>query len=94
MSEDTESGLITKKQRSFLGVVTVLISIIVGLQSYGILPYQMTDVRVRLADIEKSRREDHDITVGLKSELTAARGEIAGLREEIRQFRTDFFNKR
>lgn len=85
---------ITKKQKSVLGVVAILISIGAGLQSYGLLPYQVKELRTELADLQRARRDDRDIIVTLSAQLIAAHADITGLREDMRQFRNEMFNKK
>lgn len=88
---DTE--IITKKQKSVLGAIALVGSIIVAAQSYGILPYQMTEVRKRLEQVEKDRRTDRDLAVSLEAQLKATREEMVDLRNDLRAFSADVARK-
>lgn len=70
-----------------LPAIATLLSIILALQSYGVLPYQMSDIRERVIALEKSRQIDRDLLISLQAQLVAARDEMRQTRVDISALR-------
>ncbi len=95
-SEDTARGdsFLTPRQKGSLAAIAMLMSVVLGLQSYGILPYQMGDVRNRLTSLETTRRDDRDLLIALQAQLVAAREELRLLRSELVAWRSELAGRR
>lgn len=80
---------ISARQRTALATIAALIGLILALQSYYILPYQVGTILARVADLEKDRRVDRDLIVTLQAQLIATQNEIIHLRTEMANWRSD-----
>lgn len=87
-------GVLTTRGRAALLTCGTILAIILGLQSWGILPYRMDDLRERVDSLEKREREGRDLIVALQAQLVAARDEIRLFREEAHRLRSEITNWR
>lgn len=79
----------TKGQSAFVATVAAFVGILLGLQSYVTLPYQMAEAQRHVLALENDRRTDRDLIIALQTQLAAARDEMHNLRDEIVRLRSE-----
>lgn len=97
-SEDPTTFMSARHGKTLTAVATI-IGIVLALQSWGILPYQMGAMERRQSvfeeetkrtfrDLSEERRADRDLIISLQQQLVATQREIQLLRGDLSDMRT------
>jgi hypothetical protein len=88
-TEHHSNNFFTKKQSALVGTAATILGCILGLQSYGILPYRMDDISKRVVSLESDNRNLRDYIITLQTEMRATRDEMVQLRGGMERLRSE-----